>query len=143
MIQGGDPLSKNAEPNAMLGMGGGDMKRIPAEFRPELHHKRGALAAARDGNPEKASSACQFYLVQGKKVTDAEIEYYEKSGRVFSEIEKKIYKEQGGTPFLDQNYTVFGEVESGMQVIDKIAALPRNPQDRPYKDIRMHMKILK
>ena len=63
--------------------------------------------------------------------------------RSFSEIEKKIYKEQGGTPFLDQNYTVFGEVESGMQVIDKIAALPRNPQDRPYKDIRMHMKILK
>ena len=143
MIQGGDPLSKHAEPAAMLGSGGGDMERIPAEFRPNLFHKRGALAAARDGNPQKASSACQFYLVQGKKLTDAEIQNYERMGRVFTAEEKKIYKEQGGTPFLDQNYTVFGEIESGMDVVDKIAASPRNPQDRPNTDVRMHMEILK
>ena len=64
-------------------------------------------------------------------------------GRVFTAEEKKIYKEQGGTPFLDQNYTVFGEIESGMDVVDKIAASPRNPQDRPNTDVRMHMEILK
>jgi len=143
MIQGGDPGSKHAEPNAMLGSGGGDMERIPAEFRPNLFHKRGALAAARDGNPQKASSACQFYLVQGKKLTDGDIQNYERMGRVFTEQEKKIYMEQGGTPFLDQNYTVFGEIESGMEVVDKIAASARNPQDRPNKDVRMFMEILK
>lgn len=143
MIQGGDPGSKNAAPNAMLGSGGGDMERIPAEFRPNLFHKRGALAAARDGNPQKASSACQFYLVQGKKLTDMDVQNYERMGRVFTEEEKKIYKEQGGTPFLDQNYTVFGEIESGMEVVDKIAASPRNSQDRPDRDVRMYMEILK
>lgn len=144
MIQGGDPGSKQAEPNAMLGSGGGDMERIPAEFRPNLFHKRGALAAARDGNPQKASSACQFYLVQGKKLTDGDIQNYERmGGRVFTEEEKKIYKEQGGTPFLDQNYTVFGEIESGMEVVDKIAASPRNSQDRPNKDVHMYMELIK
>ena len=142
MIQGGDPNSKNAESNAMLGSGGGNMDRIPAEFNPNLYHKKGALAAARDGNPQKASSACQFYLVQGKKLTEEDIKQYAGMGRTFTEEEKKVYMEQGGTPFLDQNYTVFGEIESGMEVVDKIAASPRNPQDRPLVDIRMYMEVI-
>ena len=144
MIQGGDPMSKNADASAMLGSGGGDMERIPAEFRPTLFHKRGALAAARDGNPQKASSACQFYIVQGKPYSLDELNMMERqSGRTFTAIEKEVYTTEGGTPFLDQNYTVFGEVESGWDVIDKIVAAPRNSSDRPLKDIRMYMEIMK
>lgn len=144
MIQGGDPNSKNAAANTMLGMGGGDMQRIPAEFRPGLFHKRGALAAARDGNPQKASSACQFYLVQGKKYSADELNGMEmQMGRKFSDEERNAYLNQGGTPFLDQNYTVFGEMESGFEVLDAIASAQRNPQDRPLEDIRMYMEIVK
>ncbi len=144
MIQGGDPLSKNAQPGSMLGMGGSDMTRIPAEFRKNLIHKRGALAAARDGNPEKASSACQFYLVQGKKVSDAELNMIESSkGFKYSPAQRNTYKTVGGTPFLDMEYTVFGEVESGVEVIDKIAGVPANASNRPDADIRMKMEILK
>lgn len=144
MIQGGDPNSKNAPAGTPLGMGGGDMQRIPAEFNPTLFHKRGALAAARDGNPQKASSACQFYLVQGKKYTAEELNAMEgQMGRKFSAEERKAYINQGGTPFLDQNYTVFGEMESGFEVLDAIAASPRNAQDRPNEDIRMYMEIIK
>jgi cyclophilin family peptidyl-prolyl cis-trans isomerase len=144
MIQGGDPLSKNAQPGSMLGMGGGDMTRIPAEFSKSLIHKRGALAAARDGNPEKASSACQFYLVQGKKISDAELNMIESSkGIKYSPAQRNTYKTVGGTPFLDMEYTVFGEVESGVEVIDKIAGVPANPANRPDADIRMKMEILK
>ena len=137
MIQGGDPQSKNAPAGTMLGNGGSDMQRIPAEFRTSLIHKRGALAAARDGNPEKASSACQFYIVQGKKLTDPELE-----GRNYTEEQKNIYKTEGGTPFLDQNYTVFGEVESGMEVIDKIASVKKDQADRPIGDVHMHMEMM-
>lgn len=144
MIQGGDPNSKNAPANTMLGMGGGDMERIPAEFRPGLFHKRGALAAARDGNPQKASSACQFYLVQGKKYTAEELNMMEgQMGRKFTAEEKKAYINDGGTPFLDQNYTVFGEMESGFEVLDEISSVSRNAQDRPLEDIHMYMEIIK
>ena len=144
MIQGGDPNSKNAPANTMLGMGGGDMERIPAEFRPGLFHKRGALAAARDGNPQKASSACQFYIVQGKKYTAEELNMMESQmGRKFSAEERQAYINQGGTPFLDQNYTVFGEMESGFEVLDAIATVSRDQQDRPLEDIRMYMEIIK
>ena len=148
MVQGGDPLSKNAEPGAQLGMGGGDMARIPAEFKPSLIHKKGVLAAARDGNPEKASSACQFYLVQGKVMNDIELNQVECSIRntnpdfTYTPEQRKIYKTIGGTPFLDMNYTVFGEVEKGLEVIDKIAAV-QTASDRPLKDIRMKMELLK
>ena len=143
MIQGGDPTSKHAAAGTMLGSGGDDMSRIPAEFRPGLIHKRGALAAARDGNPEKASSACQFYIVQGKKSTDAELDMMESSrGKKYTADERNIYKTQGGTPFLDMEYTVFGEVESGMEVIDKIASVQKAPGDRPLGDIRMHMQVI-
>lgn len=144
MIQGGDPTSKNAPAGVMLGSGGGDMERIPAEFRPNIIHKRGALCAARDGNPQKASSACQFYIVEGKPLSEIELNNYDMGRMVkYTPEQKAIYKSQGGTPMLDMNYTVFGEVESGMEVIDKIANAPRNPQDRPNGDIHMKMEVIK
>lgn len=143
MIQGGDPESKMATAGAMLGNGGSDMPRIPAEIIPALYHKRGVLAAARDGNPEKASSACQFYIVQGKKFTDQEIDIAEtRVGRKYSITERMVYKNIGGTPWLDGNYTVFGEVESGIEVVDKIAGVPQDGNNRPLGDIRMKMEIL-
>lgn len=202
MIQGGDPESKRAKPGAMLG--NGDVGyTIPAEFNPKLFHKKGALAAARQGdevNPQKASSGCQFYIVQGKVYNDTTLKQMD--DRINTPIRQQIfmdlinrpenaamrsafirnqstgngdslqilsqqinpmidtifartphhsftpeqieaYKTIGGTPFLDGGYTVFGEVLSGFEVIDKIAALPRNQFDRPNQDIRMTMKIVK
>ena len=144
MIQGGDPTSKNAQQDAMLGGGGGNMERIPAEFKKGLIHKKGALAAARDGNAEKASSACQFYIVQGKVLSDAELNMTEeRTGVKYTLAQRNIYKKLGGTPFLDQNYTVFGEVISGLEVVDKIANAPKAPGDRPVGDIRMKMEVVK
>ncbi len=144
MIQGGDPNSKNAQAGVMLGAGGGDMERIPAEFKPSLFHKKGTLCAARDGNPEKASSACQFYLVQGTKYTDDQLNGLEmQMGKKFSAQERMAYKTIGGTPQLDQNYTVFGEVIKGLEVIDKIASVEKGMADRPEGDVRMKMEIIK
>jgi cyclophilin family peptidyl-prolyl cis-trans isomerase len=143
MIQGGDPLSKNAQPGVPLGSGDVGYT-IPAEFDTALFHKKGALAAARTNNPEKASSGCQFYIVQGKKYTDADLNMIEmQTGTKFSPAKRNIYKTIGGTPFLDMNYTVFGEVESGMNVIDKIASAPTAPGDRPLADIRMFIEVIK
>ena len=143
MIQGGDPASKTAEAGAMLGNGGSDMSRIPAEFKKSLFHKKGVLAAARDGNPEKASSACQFYLVEGKIFTDDELNMMEmQKGIKIPAAQRAAYKTIGGTPQLDQNYTVFGEIESGIGVIDKIANMPRDNNNRPFTDIRMHMEVM-
>jgi cyclophilin family peptidyl-prolyl cis-trans isomerase len=144
MIQGGDPNSKNAQAGVMLGGGGGDMERIPAEFKPSLFHKKGTLCAARDGNPEKASSACQFYIVQGTKYTDDQLNGMEmQMGKKFSIQERIAYKTIGGTPQLDQNYTVFGEVIKGLNVIDKIASVQKGQADRPVGDVRMKMEIIK
>lgn len=144
MIQGGDPQSKNAQPGTMLGNGGGDMARIPAEFNRSLIHKKGALAAARDGNPEKASSACQFYIVDGKTSTDDELNMLQaRSGMQYSPEQRAIYKTMGGTPFLDMNYTVFGEVISGLEVIGKIANVQKDGANRPLGDVRMKMELLK
>jgi peptidyl-prolyl cis-trans isomerase B (cyclophilin B) len=143
MIQGGDPMSKIAPDGMMLGSGGGDMQRIPAEFNSKLIHKKGALAAARDGNPEKASSACQFYLVQGTVVSDFELDQIEKQkGTKYTAEQRNIYKTIGGTPFLDMDYTVFGEVVSGLEVIAKIAASEKDQYDRPKKNIRMKMQVI-
>lgn len=143
MIQGGDPNSKNAAPGAMLG--NGDVGyTIPAEFDTNYFHKKGALAAARTENPEKASSGCQFYIAQGKKYTDAELSGMEmQMGRKFTKAAKKAYATVGGVPFLDMNYTVFGEVEKGLEVIDKIAGLAGNQFNRPNIDTRMKMEIIK
>lgn len=143
MIQGGDPLSKNALPGTMLG--GGDVGyTIPAEFDTSLFHKKGALAAARTDNPEKASSGCQFYIVQGKKYSDFELNDLEAGlGFKFSPKKREIYKTIGGTPFLDMGYTVFGEVESGLEVIDKIAGVSRDGYNRPIGDIRMYVEVIK
>lgn len=144
MIQGGDPTSRNAQPGVMLGSGGGDMERIPAEFHPNLYHKKGALAAARDNNPAKASSACQFYLVEGKKVTEGELNMMEsRLGIKYTPEQRQVYTTIGGTPFLDQNYTVFGEIESGIEVVEKIAKTQKGPGDRPLNDIKMKITEIK
>jgi peptidyl-prolyl cis-trans isomerase B (cyclophilin B) len=113
MIQGGDANSKDEDPG---NDGMGDIGyRIPAEILPSLKHVRGSVAAARDNNPRKESSGSQFYIVENHQ----------------------------GTPFLDNNYTVFGQVISGLEVIDKIAEQPKGPMDRPTSPIRMTMKVEK
>jgi cyclophilin family peptidyl-prolyl cis-trans isomerase len=107
MIQGGDPTSKNAQAGVRLGGGGGDMQRIPAEFNKSLQHKRGALCAARDNNPAMASSACQFYIVDGKPIMEEELNYYEQSrGYKYTPEQRNAYKTVGGTAMLDMNYTM-------------------------------------
>lgn len=145
MIQGGDPDSKNAEPGAILGEG--DLGyRIPAEFRDSLFHKKGALAAARDGNPEKASSSCQFYIVEGQTFTDDELDRLEAiclEGRKIPPYQREVYKQVGGIPYLDQQYTVFGEVVKGMDMIDKIESVPTDQNDRPLVNQSMSMRILR
>ncbi|MBK8350838.1 MAG: peptidylprolyl isomerase [Saprospirales bacterium] len=142
MIQGGDPDSKNAVAGQRLGMGGLPYK-VPAELTKNLIHKKGALAAARDGNPQKASSSTQFYIVAGKKYTEAEIQMLaSRTGNSYTDEQKKIYMEQGGTPMLDMNYTVFGEVVEGLDIIDKIVSQPRDGSDRPNEDVKMTVKIV-
>lgn len=141
MIQAGDPESKNAPQGKALGEGGPGYT-IPAEFRVSLFHKRGVLAAARisdDVNPTKASSGSQFYIVQGRKFSDAGMDSLEnfRLKRKIPTTYREFYKTVGGVPHLDQNYTVFGEVIKGMNVVDSIAAVgtSREPADRPVADI--------
>lgn len=149
MIQGGDPTSINAPDTVLLGSGEAPGDRIPAEFKNNLIHKRGALAAARDGNPEKASSNCQFYIVQGKKTESVdEMNMMECNVRssnpsfTYTTAQRSLYKTIGGTPFLDQNYTVFGELIKGLDVLDKIAAMPKDENDRPLQNISMTVRML-
>ena len=198
MIQGGDPDSKNAEPGKRLGGGSLDYT-LPAEFVPEYYHKRGALAAARRGgpsNPEKRSSASQFYIVQGKVFTPGQLDTLEmaKNSRLRNEMaaqqmenyrdeleefrgnndregfnirvaeiremvdslmeangtkfeftneQREIYTTIGGYPSLDGDYTVFGEVIEGMDVVDKIAALKTDENDRPVEDVKMKVELIK
>lgn len=144
MIQGGDPDSRRAVAGAMLGNGGPNYT-IPAEFIPALIHKKGVLAAAREGdmvNPQKASSGSQFYIVQGKVFTTEELDMLSKRmGKSFTAEQIKTYTTIGGTPHLDGSYTVFGEVISGWDVIDKIAAVATDQNNRPKEDIRMFVKF--
>lgn len=148
MIQGGDPDSKNAPSGQPLG-NGGPAYTIPAEFRQTLFHKKGVIAAARDNNPEKASSGSQFYIVQGKKFTEADLENmeYNRLKRKIPTAQREVYKTLGGTPHLDQNYTVFGEVVKGLEVVDKIASVETSKavdRDRPLQDVRiLKMKLIK
>jgi cyclophilin family peptidyl-prolyl cis-trans isomerase len=143
MIQGGDPNSKNAQPGQMLGLGGPEY-RIPAEIRPDLFHRKGALAAARDNNPEKASSGSQFYIVQGAVLTDEQLDQFEAStGKKISPEQRNIYKILGGTPHLDQNYTVFGDVITGIELIDTIAAVETDSSNRPVNDVKITVTLLK
>lgn len=137
MIQGGGQESKVNDPGYT----------IPAEFVPAHFHKKGALAAARKGdqiNPKKASSGSQFYIVQGQVLQGAQIDIFEKqTGKKVSAERRKAYSTIGGTPHLDDDYTVFGEVIKGLEVIDKIAAVQTGPGDRPVKEVKMKITILK
>ncbi|HTA84591.1 MAG TPA: peptidylprolyl isomerase [Bacteroidia bacterium] len=196
MIQGGDPNSKKAPADVMLG--NGDVGyTVPAEIVPGLFHKKGALATARQGdqvNPSKASSGCQFYIVQGKKFRNGELDTMEERAnfgikqQIFTKIiskpentelkrrfikyqnesaidslqaltktiepqidsiyaktdkfkftpeERAAYTAVGGTPQLDNNYTVFGEVIEGLDIVDKIAGVKTNQADRPLTDVRI------
>ena len=189
MIQAGDPDSKNAKTDDALGNGDKPYK-VAAEFHPDFFHKKGALGAARDGNPERASSAMQFYIAQGKVKNDSLIDKdqkrinkwlashysnlrpenktlldslqktnaednYEQYSKIedkldelaenFTDFDKytipeshrEVYRTLGGTPHLDQNYTVFGEVIKGLEVIDSIAVVETGFQDRPKQDVRI------
>ena len=142
MIQGGDPESRNAPLTKPLG-GGGPGYRIPAEI--SAPHIKGALAAARTGgpaNPDKESSGSQFYIVQGKPQTDQQLDAFERQKHIkYSPEQRRLYKELGGAPFLDMEYTVFGEVVEGMEVIDKIAAVEKNGE-RPVNDVKMKIRLL-
>lgn len=143
MIQGGDPNSKDAAPGQRLGTGSLGY-RVDAEFNTNFIHKKGALAAARDNNPEKASSSCQFYLVTGKVSTDAELDQLEqRKGFKYTPEQREIYKTVGGTAFLDQDYTVFGEIVEGLDIIDKIGAVKCDGANRPNEDVKMSVKIVK
>jgi cyclophilin family peptidyl-prolyl cis-trans isomerase len=138
MIQGGDPDSRNADSTKVLG-NGGPKYTIPAEIiSPKYFHKRGALGAARDNNPAKASSGSQFYIVQGKVLSEQELtSYSQRSGKKLSPEQMTAYKTVGGTPWLDGDYTVFGEVYEGIGIVDKIANVQTGANDRPKKDVKM------
>ncbi|MDE5607078.1 MAG: peptidylprolyl isomerase [Bacteroidales bacterium] len=145
MIQGGDPDSKGAPAGKMLGVGDVGYT-VPAEFVKGLYHKKGALSAARQGdavNPAKASSGCQFYIVQGQVYPQEMFAMFESRGLKLNDEQKQLYSTVGGTPHLDGDYTVFGEVIEGLDVIDKIAAVQTDRADRPVEDVWMKMRIEK
>ena len=147
MIQSGDTNSKHAKPGQLLGTGDFDYT-TEAEFRlPQIFHRRGVVAMAREGddvNPERRSSACQFYIVWGKILDDARISKVQEridsatQGQVKLTPEMiEVYKTTGGTPHLDGQYTVFGEVVEGMDVVDQIQQAKTDKNDRPLEDIRI------
>lgn len=141
MIQGGDPASKNAKPGARLG-GGGPGYQLDAEIG--APHIRGTLAAARNNNPEKKSSGSQFYIVHGQKQRDEQLDNFERQKNIkYNEEQRRLYKEVGGAPALDQLYTVFGEVVEGIEVVDKIAKVEKDRSDRPANDVRMKIRMVK
>lgn len=136
MIQGGQNQDGTLDPGY----------KVPAEILPNHIHKKGALAAARQAdyvNPEKASSGSQFYIVQGQVLSDAHVQMYQqRMGKTFTQEQIEAYTTVGGTPHLDGEYTVFGEVVEGMDVIDKIASVKTGYQDVPVEPVTMTMEIL-
>jgi peptidyl-prolyl cis-trans isomerase B (cyclophilin B) len=145
MIQGGDPTSKNAPAGKLLGEG--DLGYgVDAEFRDSLFHKKGVLAAARDDNPLKASNSCQFYLAQGRVFTGEELDRLEQTrlqGRKIPAYQREVYETVGGIPHLDQSYTVFGEIVKGLEMVDAIAAVETDLNNRPIRDVPMKVTLLK
>ena len=103
------------------------------------------LAAARDNNPEKASSGCQFYIVEGKRFTNGGLDTMEQTrlkGYKIPEWQREYYRTVGGVPHLDHGYTVFGEVITGMEMVEKIAAVKKDSKDRPLEDVPMTVELL-
>ena len=137
MIQGGYNQDGSVDPGYT----------IPAEFRANHFHKKGALAAARQGdqvNPQRASSGCQFYIVQGQVLTEAHIEMYkQRYGLTFTPEQVEAYTTVGGTPHLDGQYTVFGEVVEGLEIVDAIAKVKTGYMDVPVEPVVMSIEILK
>jgi peptidyl-prolyl cis-trans isomerase B (cyclophilin B) len=146
MIQGGDPNSKDAAAGVGLGSGGPGYQ-VTGEFIDSLVHIRGAIAAARTGdntNPERKSSGSQFYIVQGSPVDNSMLDMLEKrKGFKYTPEQRAAYLEHGGTPFLDKDYSVFGQVTSGLDVIDKIAKVAKDSRDRPITDVKMTIKVIR
>ena len=143
MIQGGDPDSKEAEAGRALGSGGPGYT-IKAEFVDSLAHVKGALAAARTNNPQKRSSGSQFYIVQGRPVKDADLNSIEgKHNFRYPRHVREQYLELGGTPFLDQEYSVFGRIVEGMDVLDEIAAGQTDSRNRPNEDVWMRISLIR
>ncbi len=146
MIQGGDPNSKEAPKGDRLGSGGPGYT-VPAEFNDSLVHVKGAIAAARmpdSVNPDKASSGSQFYIVQGSAVDERALDRLEsRRGTKYTDEQRAEYYEFGGYPPLDGDYTVFGKVISGFDVIDKIATVAKDTRDRPLEDVRMTIKVIR
>ncbi|MCB9295000.1 MAG: peptidylprolyl isomerase [Lewinellaceae bacterium] len=146
MIQGGDPDSKGAQQGQPLGSGGPGYT-VEAEFVDSLIHIKGALAAARTGdavNPQKRSSGSQFYIVQGQQLTEEMLDRIEaQKGIRYSKEQREAYLEMGGTPFLDREYTVFGRVVEGLDVLDKIAGVQTDGRDRPVQDVAMKIKLIR
>lgn len=136
MIQGGGNKDGRQDPGYT----------VPAEILPNHLHKKGALAAARTPdqvNPQKASSGCQFYIVEGTVLSNETLNSYEQRYNTkYSAEQRQAYSTIGGTPWLDGGYTIFGEVVSGMEVIDKIANVPTGPGDKPVTPITMKIEIL-
>ncbi len=132
MIQGGQNADGRMDPGYT----------VPAEFRDNHFHKKGALCAARQGdqvNPKKASSGSQFYIVQGQVFDDKKLEMYEERlGKIFSATQRQAYKTVGGTPHLDGDYTVFGEVTEGLDIVDKIARVKTGYMDVPVEPVTIN-----
>ena len=151
MFQGGDPNSKVPDQIGSWGRGGLGYT-LEAEILPGYIHTKGMLAAARQGdavNPERRSSSCQFYIVQGKTFTERELQMAEAriSATInedikYTEEEIKAYMEIGGAPWLDQQYTIFGEVIEGMEVVDAIGRTKTDPRDVPLEAINIEMEVI-
>ncbi|MEP7269701.1 MAG: peptidylprolyl isomerase [Saprospiraceae bacterium] len=139
VIQGGDPQSKDASPETFLGGGSPGYLINPEIGAP---HFKGALAAARSTNPEKKSNGSQFYIVLGAPVTDQELDQWERTkGIKYNEAQRTKYKNIGGLPSLDADYTVFGEVVNGIEIVEKIINAPTNPTNRPLQNIVMKIRL--